>query len=293
MAEFLEERLSIAVKYGASYGDDYRVRITKTSDDSEYRELLHPFPVREFIFAYDAKAATLYQSIANTYHRAFGKYAGFRVKCLDDYTTNGQTGTPTAFDQTLGLVVAGTTYQLQKVYGEGGTPLSIGLPYRTLFKPVSGTTRVAIGALEILNTPIVNWSVDTTTGKVTFGANKGQALTGITKAAQAVITVGSHAYAPGEYAHLSGVSGMTEINGKRGLITAVGGVTITVAINSTGFTTYTSGGTVNTRPQSGETVKGGCEFDIPARFDSVLMITQNLIDYRDISSLTLIELLNP
>ena len=264
---FLEERFMTDVKYGASQGDDFDVEITTTTSGAEYRHLLNPYPTRYFNLAVIKLTDEFRVKVLDLYWRVFGRYAGFRVRALDDFSTNVAIDPPTAFDQDLATVTAGSVYQLQKRYGVG-TPLSIGRPVRTIFKPVTGTVKIGIGALEILNTPIVNWSVDTTTGKVTFGANKGQALTGITKAAQAVITVGSHAYAPGEYAHLSGVSGMTEINGKRGLITAVGGVTITVAINSTGFTTYTSGGTVNTRPQSGETVKGGCEFDIPCRFNS-------------------------
>lgn len=61
-----------------------------------------------------------------------------------------------------------------------------------------------------------------------------------------MITVGaSHGYVVNNTVYVSGVAGMTEINGRRGLITAIGGSTITVNINSTAYTTYTSGGQVN------------------------------------------------
>lgn len=293
MGAFLEERLSVAVKYGASYGDDYAVDIVRSANGNEYRRLLHPFPIREFQFAFDAKATTLYQNIANTYHRAFGRYAAFRVKCLDDYTTNNQISAPTALDQTLATLSLGATYQLQKIYGAGGTPLSIGRPYRTIFKPVAGTTLVAISNVPIRT---ADWSVDTTTGIVTFAADvtTGISITGVTKANPCVITFSSPPpFVTGQAVHLSAFVGMTQLNGLRSLITVSGSNVTLSGIDSSGFGVWSSGGTLHTRPQTGETVTGGCEFDIPARFDSVLNIQQNLIDYRDIANLTLIEVLNP
>lgn len=293
MGAFLEERLSVAVRYGASYGDDYAVEITKTKAGDEYRQLLHPFPVRDFDFAYDAKASTLYQNIANTYHRAFGRYAGFRVRCLDDYSTNGETSAPTAFDQTLGVISTGATYQLLKVYGSGGTPLGIGRPYRNIYKPVAATSLVGIAGVVIR---AADWSVDNTTGIISFVADvtTGITINAVSKANPCVITYASAPpFVTGQAVRLSNFAGMTQLNGQRSLVTVSGNNVTLTGINSLAYSTWTSGGTLNTRPQTGETVTGGCEFDIPARFDSILRITQNLIEYRDIAALTLVELLNP
>jgi hypothetical protein len=198
------------------------------------------------------------------------------------------TGTPTAVDQTLALVSAGI-YQLQVAYGGTGTPISIGKPVRTIFKPVSGTTKIAIGAAE----QVTRFSVSTTTGRVTF-TNLTKAITGITQAASAVITVGAaHGYNIDDSVYISGVSGMTQINGLRAFITVTAATTITVAINSTAFTAYTSGGNVNTTPQTGETVYGGCEYDIPARFNSRIDVTSLAPGIRESSQIEIIELLNP
>lgn len=71
-----------------------------------------------------------------------------------------------------------------------------------------------------------------------------KSITGITKATQAVVTIGAHTFIVGDEVTFSGVVGMTQINGLSALVTAVAATTITVAINSTGFSTYTSGGTV-------------------------------------------------
>lgn len=290
MGEFLDERLPVNVRAGASYADDFNVEITRTASGSEYRRLVHPYPERIFTVFYTQHTADLWDSILALYYRAYGKFAGFRVKALDDYTTNARTAAPTATDQELQVITAGTVYQLQVAYGTGGTPLAIGEPVRTIFKPVAGTTRVAIGSLE---QGALMWSVSTITGRVTFAANKTRSITGISKAASAVVTVGAHTFVVGESVHFSGVAGMTQINGLRGTISAIGGTTITVGIDSTAFSTWTSGGNVNTNPQSGETVYGGCEFDIPCRFNSRIDVTALAPGVRETTQIEIMELLNP
>ncbi|MGZ8927143.1 MAG: DUF2460 domain-containing protein [Methylobacter sp.] len=287
MSEFLEERLPIGVRAGASYSDEFSVEITKTASGSEYRHLVHPYPVRIYTVFYTQFTADLWDQILSLYMRSFGPFAGFRVKALDDYTTNNRTSTPTAVDQALALVSAGV-YQLQVAYGGTGTPISIGKPVRTIFKPVAGTIKIAIGAAE----QTTRFSVSTTTGRVTF-TNLSKAITGISKASSAVITLGAHTYNVGDSVHISGVVGMTEINGLRAFITAKDATSITVGINSTAFSTYTSGGTVNTAPQTGETVYGGCEFDIPCRFNSRIDVTSLAPGIRESSQIEIIELLNP
>lgn len=289
MADFLEERLFSLVRYGAGYQDDYEVGITETKGGNEYRNLVHPFPRRKFDVSYLLDNALMWGQLLNLYHRAHGKFAGFRARCLDEYSSNGAITAPTAFDQAMGLVSAGV-YQLRKYYGTDATAGASGYPYRVIYKPVAGTVKVSIGATEIRP---ADWSVATTTGLVTFVANITKAITAITKAASAVLTIGTHTLVIGQSVQVSGVVGMTQINGLRALITAVGGTTITLAINSTAFSTYTSGGSVNTNPQSGEAVQAGFEFDFPVRFDTTLPVGQNYPAHRVIDGVTLIELLNP
>ena len=52
MADFLEERLPLDVRMGASYADEFNVEITTTRGDSENRRLVHPFPIRHFSVQY-------------------------------------------------------------------------------------------------------------------------------------------------------------------------------------------------------------------------------------------------
>jgi hypothetical protein len=77
-------------------------------------------------------------------------------------------------------------------------------------------------------------------------------ITGITQAASAVITVNTvsatNPFILNEIVQISGVNGMTQINGLFGIVTALGGAsgawTITVNINSSAFSAYTSSGTL-------------------------------------------------
>lgn len=290
MPDFLEERLSDLVRYGSSYTDEYAVDIVQTSGGQEYRALVHPFPLRKFDVSYLLDNDKTYAELQAVYHRAHGRYAGFRVRCYDEWSSNGRTGTPTAFDQSMGLVSSGV-YQLRKYYGLDKTAGATGYAYREIKKPVAGTVKVGIGATEIRS---ADWSVVTTTGRVTFAADVTYAITAVTKAASAVITLGTHSLVVGQSVQVSGIiTGMTQINGLRALITAKDATTITVAINSTAFTTYASGGVVHTRPQTGETVTSGFEFDFPVRFNTAMPIGQDYPGYRSVDGVELIELLNP
>lgn len=285
-AEFLEERLPIAVRAGASYSDQYAVEIIQTAAGNEYRRLIHPYPVRVYNVFYTQHTADLWDQILALYHRVYGMYAGFRVKSLDDYTTNNRILAPTAFDQILEGKANGT-YQLQVEYGGTGTPLSIGKPVRTIFKPVAGTVKVAIGLAELSTL----FTVDTTTGRITF-TEKSKSITGISKASSAVITVGTHTWNVNDSVYISEVEGMVEINNKRAFVTAKDATTITVAIDTRDYTAYTGSGIVNTEPQTGEVVYGGCQYDIPCRFNSRIDVTRLHPNVLETSQIEIIELIN-
>jgi len=291
MPSFLEDRLPINIDYGSSFGEEYAVEIDTTANGNEYRRLRHNAPRARYDLSFDMRQQLwVMDEVVALFHRVFGKFAGFRVKNIADFSSNGYTGTPTFADQACALVSAGV-YQLQKSYGGAGSTLSIGRPIRTVFKPVTGTVLFGVGGAAY---PSGQWSVASATGLVTLATNKTRAITAITKAAQAVVTVGSNTFAIGESVAFSGVVGMTQINGLRALITATDATTITVAINSTGFGTYTSGGTVQTNPITGEAVTAGFEFDLPMRFDSDISgLTFATFDTLSTGGINLVEILNP
>lgn len=77
-----------------------------------------------------------------------------------------------------------------------------------------------------------------------------QNITGVTQANPAVVTVSSHGYSTGDLVYIDSVGGMTEINGRWFVVGATATNTFEIedyfanGIDSTGFTAYTSGGTV-------------------------------------------------
>jgi uncharacterized protein (TIGR02217 family) len=290
MADFLEERFCGQILLGASWQDDYAVTVVQTSGGQEYRSLAHPFPLRKFDVSYLLDRADTAEQLLAVWHRAHGQYAGFRARCFDDWSSNGATGAPTAFDQPMAPVSAGV-YQLRKYYGTDKSAGAAGHPYRTIHKPVAGTVLVGIGATAIR---AADWSVVASTGRVTLAAGITRPITAITQAAQAQITVGSgHGLVAGQSVHVSGVAGMTQINGLRALIVAADGTTITAAINSAGFAAYASGGSVNTGPQSGESVTAGFQFDFMVRFGSALVVGQDYPNHRSTEGVILQELIAP
>jgi len=68
-------------------------------------------------------------------------------------------------------------------------------------------------------------------------------ITAITMASPAVITA-TNTYSNGDFVQITGVSGMTEINGQHGIVANVSGTQFDLSgINSSGYTAYSSGGT--------------------------------------------------
>ena len=89
-----------------------------------------------------------------------GRLHGFRFKDWGDHKSCLPSGTPSPTDQSIGTGDGTTTaFQLVKHYASGSQTWT-----RTIAKPVAGTVRVALDGAEQID----DWSVDTTTGVVTF-----------------------------------------------------------------------------------------------------------------------------
>lgn len=81
-------------------------------------------------------------------------------------------------------------------------------------------------------------------GLVTTGATAGTP-TAITKANPAVVTINAHGYTNGMKVYATGIGGMTELNNREFLVAGVTANTFQLSgINSTGYTTFTSGGVI-------------------------------------------------
>jgi len=79
--------------------------------------------------------------------------------------------------------------------------------------------------------------------KVATAAGAAKTIISVTKVSQAVVGSTSHGLTVGTVVVFAGIVGMTELNGLCGVITAQATNDFTVNIDSTLFTTWTSGGT--------------------------------------------------
>ena len=83
-----------------------------------------------------------------------------------------------------------------------------------------------------------------------------KAITGITKANPAIVTAVNHGFTTGQHVEISAVGGMTAINGRTGTVTFIGANSFSINIDTTLFSTYTSGGLATLAPAS-EYFQGG------------------------------------
>lgn len=226
---------------GASGGPSYLTRVISFGNGFEQRSSLYEHPLYLYNIARVFKTQQMYDDVVSFFHAVRGQLVGFRLKDHQDYKSCGPNGTLAFTDQVLGNGDgAETDYQLRKAYVKFGL-----LTDRLIKKPVAGTTVLGINGVALAQM----WSIDTTTGLITF-EDETLAITGISQAAQAVVTVASHTRVAGDLVYVSGVVGMTEINGARYEVVSVTATTITLDVNSTGFTAYASGGSLDTVPQA-------------------------------------------
>lgn len=99
-----------------------------------------------------------------------------------------------------------------------------------------------------------------TSVKVSTATGSVKTITGITAANPVVVTSTAHGLSVGAVVYITGVSGMTEINGMAGVVTAQDTNTFTLGgINGSAFTAYTSGGSAT--PQTMTQVENVTNFD--------------------------------
>ena len=256
-----EIRFPVDISYGSQGGPGYSTAIAETSSGYEQAIIKWSKARHRYDVSYGLRNQVQLEAVIAFFHIVRGRGYGFRFKDWADYKSCTDAATPTALDQSLGIGDgADLTFQLQKTYVYGAESYA-----RTIMKPVSGTTLVSIQ-----NVTDPRWAVSTVTGIVTFSADITKSISAITQAAQSKITfTASHTLSVGETFHVSGVSGMTQINTKRVKVLAIDAADqVTTDHDTTIYSAYTSGGTIHTIPQTGESVKAGYEFDVPVRFDT-------------------------
>ncbi len=249
------------ISQGSSGGPRYNTKVVATQAGFEDRRVLWSSVRHQYNAGYGMRSdGDIYEVLA-FFHAMNGRAHEFRFKDWSDYKSGNVADAITVSDQTIGNG-DGTTaaFQLKKTYTKG-------LSYvRTINKPVSGTIRLAIGGIE----STTNFSAATTTGIVTIDDITRTVTLATTTNPIQITTSANHGLVAGDTAYLSTFTGdWSALNGARYAVTIIDSDTFTVAVDGTGFTSYSSnGGQLDTVPQSGEAVTAGFEFDVPVRFDT-------------------------
>lgn len=176
MSGFHEIQLPPEFSEGALFGPGFATRIIELDSGAEHRVQRYPAGGRRR-FNVSKGITTLEKllTLRDFYIGRDGALFGFRVKDWSDYastasgTLHRNADVPVDFDDQVIGTGDGTqtTFQLVKTYTSGPSVRT-----RAIRKPVTGTTKVGIDGVEQTS----GFTVDTTTGVVTFSVAPGNAL---------------------------------------------------------------------------------------------------------------------
>ncbi|MGY6634940.1 MAG: phage distal tail protein, Rcc01695 family [Alkalilacustris sp.] len=159
---FHEVRFPDAISRGARGGPERRTQVVELASGDEERNASWANSRRRYDVAYGIRRADDLAVVVAFFEARNGRLHGFRFKDWGDHKSCLPSGTPSPLDQPLGTGDGvRTALQLVKRYASGGQSWT-----RAITKPVAGTVRIALGGTEQLS----GWSVDPTTGVVTFGS---------------------------------------------------------------------------------------------------------------------------
>ena len=166
---FHEVRFPDNISRGARGGPERRTQIVELASGDEERNASWANSRRRYDAAYGIRRADDLAAVVAFFEARNGRLYGFRWKDWGDYKSCLPSGSPAPTDQVIGVGDGTTTaFQLVKAYASGSQTWM-----RTIAKPVAGTVVVALDGV----TQALGWSIDTTTGLVTFATAPASGVT--------------------------------------------------------------------------------------------------------------------
>jgi uncharacterized protein (TIGR02217 family) len=164
MAAFHETLFPLDVSLRGSGGPERRTDIVALGSGREERNARWSQSRRRYDAGYGIRTLDALHAVLAFFEERRGRLYGFRWRDRVDHKSCPPSQSPAPTDQELGQG-DGTTraFQLVKRYGASFAPFD-----RAIAKPVAGSVRVAVTGVEKLAG--TDFSVDTTTGLVTFAA---------------------------------------------------------------------------------------------------------------------------
>ncbi len=159
---FHEVRFPASLSFGALGGPERRTEIVTLANGHEERNTPWKHSRRRYDAGVGVKSLDDLQELIAFFEARSGQLHGFRWKDWFDNKSCLPSKSVSCWDQQIGTGDGATTaYQLSKAYLSGGMRYD-----RPISKPVSGSVRIGVDGDEIAEGN--GWSVDTTSGIVTF-----------------------------------------------------------------------------------------------------------------------------
>lgn len=169
---FDEIALPLRVGFGSKGGPNFSTEIIVIDSGYERRNQNWAQARRVYDARAGVRSAADAAALLAFFHARAGRARGFRVRDWSDYSSAADNVSPPSFaDQVIGAGDGKTAaFQLIKRYTSGGA-----VHARVLAKPVAGSLLVGVNGAELEE----GWSVDATTGVLTFAAPpvSGQVIT--------------------------------------------------------------------------------------------------------------------
>lgn len=157
---FHEIRFPDGISRGAKGGPERRTRIVELASGDEERNASWANSRRRYDVSYGVRRADDLAAVVAFFEARNGRLYAFRFKDWSDYKSCLPSATPAPTDQIIGTGNGSTTtFALTKTYASGAQSWA-----RAIIKPVAGTVTVSLNGV----TQGSGWSVNTTTGIVTF-----------------------------------------------------------------------------------------------------------------------------
>ena len=165
---FHEVRFPDNISRGARGGPERRTQVVELASGDEERNASWANSRRRYDVAYGIRRADDLAAVVAFFEARNGRLFGFRFKDWADYKSSLPSQAITPTDQQIGTGTGALKiFQLSKRYTSG-----VQTWIRSIAKPVTGTVRIALGTVEQLS----GWTVDATTGVVTFTTAPGSGV---------------------------------------------------------------------------------------------------------------------
>lgn len=247
--------------YGGSGGPGYSTDIVATASGYEHRNSNWTSARRKWDIGYTRTQAQL-DTLMAFFHAVRGKANGFRFRDPADYAV-------TLSDGLIGSGVGDGTpgaMQLRKRYSSGASTTD-----RDIRKPATA----AIYRGGVLKTITTHYTIDMTTGLITWVADASSNASAITPGTTTSVVLAANpgTLISGQKLYLSGFTGADAalVNGLAHTINSVSGsgpYTFVLATNTNGKTITVGSGLGRKYPQASEALTWAGEFDCAARFDT-------------------------